>query len=429
MKGVAVLKTWLSDRQLLVERALDLTCVLPVGVLAGSASALFLWSLDRVTEVRLQNPWLLFLLPVFGVAMAWLYQVWGGASAKGNNLILDEIHQPGGGVPRRMAPLILLATLVTHLGGGSAGREGTAVQMGGSLASTYRSLFRFGEARGRLILMAGVAAGFGSVFGTPVAGAIFAVEVLVAGEFRHRTLLPMLVAAVVGHITCQLWGIHHASFALTPLHGPRGFFELSLLAKAAVAGLAFGLAGQLFVATEHGVRALCARVCPVSYLRPAVGAGLLIGLVYALGTRDYLGLSVVPAAPGGVALSTSFAEGGVTYWTWFLKLVFTAITLGAGFKGGEVTPLFFIGAALGNVIGVALGAPVDLFAALGFVAVFGGTARTPLACTIMGVEVFGGQATVYLATACFFSYLASGRRGLYASQRRVDYAPFGVTKH
>jgi H+/Cl- antiporter ClcA len=403
-------------RQLLVWTLL----VLPVGVLAGSASAGFLWSLERVTELRWQHGWLLFLLPVAGVAVGWLYHRLGSSAGGGNNLIIEQIHAPGGGVPRRMAPLILGGTLITHLFGGSAGREGTAVQMGGSLASAYGRLCRFGDDNMRVLLLAGVAAGFGSVFGTPLAGAIFAMEVLVIGRMRYDALIPVLVASVVGDFTCSAWGIEHAQYSIAsaPSMGVHLRFDAWLMAKVVVAAAAFGLVSRLFSELCHGLQELFQRLVPRAWLRPALGGILVIALVYAVGTRDYLGLSV-SAAPGtgAVTLLSAFHAGGAEPWSWWWKLLFTAVTLAAGFKGGEVTPLFFIGAALGNTLAVLLGAPVDLFAGLGFVAVFAGAANTPLACTVMGLELFGAPYAVYFAVACFVAYHASGHSGIYLSQR------------
>ncbi|MBC2606783.1 voltage-gated chloride channel family protein [Pelagicoccus albus] len=393
--------------------------VIPVGILSGSASALFLWSLDRSTELRWQYEWLLFLLPVAGVGMAYLDQ-WIGKSAKGgNNLILDRIHEPGGGVPTRMAPLVLFGTLVTHLFGGSAGREGTAVQMGGSLASAYGRLCKFGAENTRILLMAGVAAGFGSVFGTPLTGAIFAMEVLVIGRMQYGALIPVMVASLVGDYTCSAWGVHHATYHISisdPEH-LRALLDIPLLGKVALAAVAFGLASKVFAELTHGLQIGFGKISPHAPVRVAMGAAVVIGLVYLLGTRDYIGLGVRSSHEGAVTLLSAFEAGGADVWSWWWKLLFTAVTLSVGFKGGEVTPLFFIGATLGNTLAVLLGAPVDLMAGVGLVAVFAGATNTPLACTIMGIELFGSHYGIYFAVGSFIAYYCSGHSGIYSAQR------------
>ncbi len=393
--------------------------VLPVAVLSGTASAGFLWALEAVTRLRWEHGWLLFLLPVAGVAVGWLYHVFGREAEAGNNLIMEEIHQPGGGVPGRMAPLVLVGTLLTHLCGGSAGREGTAVQMGGSLASVYARLCRIAPENRRVLLMAGIAAGFGSVFGTPLTGALFAMEVLVVGRMQYDALIPVLVASVVGDLTCSAWGIHHAIYHIgfDESAGAARFFDGALLAKVVLAAIVFGLVSQFFAELTHAVKRQFTRFIPYAPFRPLVGGLLVIGLVYAVATRDYLGIGVTSPDPGATTILSAFTAGGATPWSWWWKLLFTAVTLGSGFKGGEVTPLFFIGATLGHVLGHALGAPVDLFAGLGFIAVFAGATNTPLACTMMGIELFGGHYTVYFAVACFIAYLFSGHSGIYSAQR------------
>lgn len=404
-----------SLRQLLLWTLL----VVPVGVLSGSASAFFLWSLDRVTELHWQHNWLLFLLPVAGLVVGWVYHRVGKSAEGGNNLIIDQIHEPGGGVPTRMAPLILVSTLVTHLFGGSAGREGTAVQMGGSLASAYGRLCKFGEENMRILLMAGVAAGFGSVFGTPLTGAVFAMEVLVIGRVQYDALIPVLVASVVGDVTCSAWGVHHAIYHIGIADGGRALalLDAGLMVKVVLLAIACGLASKLFAELTHGFQHIFRKIAPLAPWRAALGGVIVIGLVYIVGTRDYLGLGVHSPEPGAVTLLSAFTADGATPWSWWWKLLFTSVTLAAGFKGGEVTPLFFIGAALGNVLASLLGAPVDLFAGLGFIAVFAGATNTPLACTIMGIELFGSHYTVYFAVACFVAYYFSGHSGIYGAQR------------
>lgn len=396
---------------------------LPVGIAVGSACAFFLWSLDAVTTLRVQNPLLLYLLPVAGIGIAWMYQQFGGAVEGGNNLIVDEIHEPGAGVPLRMAPLVLIGTIATHLFGGSAGREGTAVQMGGSLASGLASFFpRLGQSDVRILLMAGVSAGFGGVFGTPVAAMIFALEVLSIGRMSYAAILPCLIAAIASDQTCIAWGIGHTHYHIasilpagSPLH--MAPVDLVLLGKVAVAGMLFGLTSVLFAELVHGLHHLFRDTIRWPLLRPAIGGLIVIGLVHLLGTRDYLGLGVSSPDPNSITILSCFHAGGAGTWSWLWKIVFTAVTLSSGFKGGEVTPLFFIGTALGNLLAWLFGAPVDLFAALGFVAVFAGATNTPLACTVMAIELFGGEFTLYFAVACVVAYLFSGHSGIYLSQR------------
>ncbi len=392
-----------------------LAILLPLAVVTGSASAFFLWSLDALTKVRFANPWLLWLLPVGGLGVGWFYERYGRTAGGGNNLLIDEIHQPAAGVPRRMAPLILLGTLITHLFGGSAGREGTALQMGGGIAATFARVLRLDAASVRLLLMAGVAAGFGSIFGTPIAGAVFALEVLVIGRMQYDGLIPCFIASLVAHWTCGAWGIGHTHYHVDVATGLVPDFLL--FGKVLFAAIAFGLAGGLFSWCSHRLAGVFKRYVPRPELRPVIGGLLVIGLFFLSGTADYLGLGVIGDRAGAITLPAMFSSNEIPAMAWLWKLVFTVVTLSAGFKGGEVTPLFFIGAALGNALAIALGAPVDLFAALGFVAIFAATTNTPLASTLLGMELFGAGNGLYLATACIIAYRFSGHTGIYTTQR------------
>lgn len=396
----------------------------PVAAAVGSACAFFLWSLEHATQARLELPWLLFLLPLAGAGISALYDRFGRTAEAGNNLLMDAIHGHASGdsavvVPGRMAPLILISTVATHLFGGSAGREGTAVQMGGALAASLGRRLELSHADMRTLLMVGIAAGFGGVFGTPLTGAVFAMEVLAVGRMSYDALIPCLLAAIVGDWACGAWGIHHAHYAISAAALPSdgSSFNWILAAKVALSAVAFGLVSVLFAELTHTIHHTVKQTIQRPLLRPVIGGALVIALVYLLGTRDYLGLGVSSADPNSVTILSSFSPGGAGAWSWWWKLLFTAVTLGTGFKGGEVTPLFFIGAALGNVLGRLLNAPVDLFAGLGFVGVFAGATNTPLACTLMGIELFGSQYTIYFALACFLSYLCSGHSGIYLSQR------------
>jgi H+/Cl- antiporter ClcA len=333
-----------------------------VGVLAGLASAGFLESLSWATRTRDAHPWLLFLLPVAGLLVGLAYHHGGGRAAGGNNLIIDEIHDPQAWVPRRMAPLVFVGTVLTHLFGGSAGREGTAIQMSGSLTDGFNRAARIAKVDRRLLLIAAIVRGLG-VHHTPVP---------VIGDV-HLTLL--------------------------------------LVGKVLVAGLAFGATALLFAELTHGLKTVFRTTVRWAPARPFIGGVLVIALTYLVGSRDYLGLSIP-------LITKSLAGGvGVIGVAFALKLLFTAVTLGSGFQGGEVTPLFVIGATLGATLGHLLGVPVPLLAGIGFVAVFAGATNTPLACTIMGVELFGGGPIVLLAVACIASYVVAGERGIYGTQR------------
>ena len=380
------------------------------GVMAGSASALLLVSLEWATALRERHVWLIALLPLAGLVVGCVYEYAGRTVEAGNNLVLEEIHREvRDGETRviswRMAPLVLFGTVMTHLFGGSAGREGTAIQMGASLADQLGRPLRLGGLERRVLLMAGVAAGFASVFGTPLAGAVFGMEVLLAGAISYEAIGPCFVAAFVGDLTTRAWGVQHTVYRVTEVPG----LTLGRLAWAGVAGVAFGLVAMGFARATHWVGGLMKRRVGWAPLRPVLGGALVAAGVFAGRTTRYIGL--------GVPTIVEAFGGRHRPWDFLAKFGFTVVTLGASFKGGEVTPLFFIGATLGNALSYAVPLPTTLLAGMGFVAVFAGAANTPVASTLMAMELFGGEVGAYAGVACVVSYLFSGRGGIYAGQR------------
>lgn len=377
-----------------------------VGVLSGTASAFFLKSLDYVTEVRLNHGWLLFLLPAGGALVSFLYMRYGKNSAKGNNLILEQIREGNETIPLRMAPLVLFGTLITHLFGGSAGREGTAVQMGGSLAEGFGRLIKINALDRKILLMCGISGGFGSIFGTPLAGTIFGLEVIAIGLISHKALLPCFTASFVGDlVTTRLWKVHHTHYQVDVFPD----LDIVVLLKVIAAAIVFGLVSMLFSELTHFLKRTFTYIFKNPMLKSAAGGLIIIALVYVIGSRDYLGL--------GIPLISGSFETEMPPFAFLWKLIFTAFTLGTGYQGGEVTPLFAIGATLGNSLAGVLHLYAPFLASLGFIAVFCGATSTPIACFIMGIELFGSTGAVYMFIACVVSFLFSGHTGIYTSQQ------------
>jgi len=375
-----------------------------IGALAGSASALFLVSLDWATTWRENNPWIIALLPAGGLITGLMYHYWGNNVVKGNNQLLEEFHNPRQIIPLKMAPLVLFGTIVTHFFGGSAGREGTAVQMGGAIADQFTRWFRLKERDRKILIVIGISAGFSSVFGTPLAGAVFALEVLILGRMRYEAIVPSFLTAVVANYTCHAWhaGHTHYSIPVVPHLTPANFGWAMLV------GILSGLAALVFSKSTHFWTALFKAKLSYAPFRPMIGGIVIAAAVYLIGTTRYIGLGIP-------TIVSSFSEPLNSY-DFLLKILFTSFTIGAGFKGGEVTPLFFVGATLGNALAWFVPLPVALLAGMGFVAVFAGASNTPIACTIMGIELFGIESGVYIGIACVVAYLFSGHTGIYSSQ-------------
>ncbi len=374
-----------------------------VGILSGSASAFFLIALDWVTNYRETNFWIYYLLPVIGLLIGLLYHYFGKSIEKGNNQIIDEITQPQKRLPWHMAPLVLLGTLLTHLGGGSAGREGTAVQMGGSLADQLNHIFPFNARDRKILLICGISGGFASVFGTPLAGTVFALEVYIIGRMRYEALIPSLFAAIIADIICSMWGASHLHYSIQTITD----ISFKNLLITVLAGVIFAFAGWMFNKLIPLLKSFFDKI-PYPPLRPFVGGIIVLIVLFSLKDFRLAGLGIPT-----IVESFTIAQPGYLF---LLKILLTAITLSSGFKGGEVTPLFFIGASLGSALSLFLPLPTDLLAAMGFVAVFAAAANTPLACVFMGIELFGSQHALFIAISCFIAYLFSGHSGIYSSQ-------------
>ena len=370
------------------------------GALAGVASFAFLEALDAVTRTRREHPDLLFLLPVAGFVIGAVVHHLGGAAARGNALLVEQLHEPTAWLPRRMAPLVFVGTVASHLFGASVGREGAALQMSGALTDALSRSLRLPTLERRLLLVAAIAGGFGAVFGVPVAGAVFALEVRPIGRLRLQAAAPALVAAIVGDQVVRVFGHAHA-------HRPRLAppLDASFLVRIALAGLAFGVVARLFVELVHRAKAVAGGRIPYPPLRLAVGGAATVALALVVG-REHLGLSL-PLLDETLA---GHDPGGATF---ALKLAFTVLALGSGFPGGEVTPLFVIGTTLGGALAAVLGIDVATLAAIGFVAVFAGAAKTPIACAVLGAELFGLGSFVPMAVGCVLAVVAAGGPGIY----------------
>lgn len=383
-----------------------------LAALTGSAAALFLWSLDAATRARFANPWLIYLLPVAGAAMGFYYRCHGKRISSGNHVILGKIHKEKAPVPFSLAPSILIATVATHLFGGSAGREGTAVQMGAGIAATVGRFSTTGKASMNLMIFCGIAAGFGAVFGTPFAGAIFALE-FTGHRLVSFKMIPCLIAALTADQVCLAWGITHTPYPAIEFSKNITTY-LPLLWKVFFAAVIFALASRLFILASHFTVRKLREWFPHEATRAAVGGFVVVGLFVALGTTDYLGLGVLAENDTSLTLPRMLdpaLRAPADAWLW--KSIFTIITLSAGFKGGEVTPLFFIGAAMGNALAWFLNAPVDLFAGIGMIAFFGAATKTPWASVIMGIELLGWHIYAPLAICTFAAWKMSGRNSIY----------------
>ena len=374
-------------------------CIL-VGAATGTLSALFLSLLNVATDFRNSHPQMIYLLPLAGFFIGFIYYHKGKGVERGNNLVFDTIHNPKDVIPFKMTPLVLFGTIITHLFGGSAGREGTALQMAASTADQLHQPFQLSPSDRKILLIAGLSAGFAAVFGTPWAGAVFGIEVLLMGKIPQNSIFPAIAAAFIGAYVTGLWGVGHTHYHINLV--PK--ISMMGVLYSIVAGLAFSIAAVSFVRITDLLSSIFKKI-EYPAIRPLIGGFIVLGIVLLLGTYKYIGLGI----PVIVAAFQQASQPADFAW----KILLTSITLAAGFKGGEVTPLFFIGATLGSALAVFLPLPVGLLAGMGFVAVFAGAAKTPIACCIMAFELFGISCGWYVAIACVIAFLASGHHSIY----------------
>ncbi len=378
-----------------------------VGVCAGLASAVFMVALQAATTYRLAHESVMYGLPVAGLALGFAFDRWGARFKAGTNLIIDTTLLGGTQLPRRMAPMVLVGTVWSHLWGASVGREGTAVQMGSSLADTVAHLFKVSPRARRLLLLSGVAGGFGSVFGAPLAGALFAMEFTVTGTLQFDAIVPVVIASVIGWQTALAVGVHHVEYPSVAHVAVSG----ALILKLALVAVACGVTARLFLEALHRVKAWGERWVPNRMIRTAIGGALLVVVWRTSGEAKVFGLSTE------LLLSAFDAATPIGAQVPMLKIGVTVISVGLGFIGGEVVPLFVTGATLGHVLAQWLGLPVPLTVALSLVTVFAAASNAPLALSVLAAELFGASLWPLALLTCGLAFVTVGHRSLYGSQR------------
>jgi H+/Cl- antiporter ClcA len=374
-----------------------------IGVLSGLLSASFIESLNWATNSRSSTQWLIYFLPLAGLIVGASYHYLGSGLERGSNLVIEQIHGQSQWIPFRLTPLIFISSVISHLAGASVGREGAAIQLAAGVTDPLNKKLGLQSSERSLMLITAIAGAFGSVFGVPVAGAIFALEVQRVGRVRYEALVPAFVASFVGDAIVRWLGVHHTIFPTMPdveVNAP-------VMWRVIVFGFIAGTIAWLFVRLTHVIRDSTARFIPWYPARPMIGGVILAALILACGWRDYSGLSMALAIE---------AMNGSAAGQWGTKLALTSLSIGMGFVGGEFIPLFVIGALAGASFASLTGGNVAVFALIGAVAVLAGATNTPLACTVLGIELFGGNGIVWFAIVCVAAYATSGHTGIYHAQ-------------
>ena len=378
----------------------------PIGLVCGVLGGIFHIAVDLGSSFFWQYHWLLYFLPLAGLFIVWIYHAAGIYQDRGANLVLAYLRT-GEDIPPRMAPLIFVSTVLTQLCGGSAGREGAALQIGAGTASFLARVFRLKDRDSRQLTMCGMCALFSAVFGTPITAALFSMEVYRVGRMRYSALFPCLSASITAWEVSRYMGT--AGIAMPTL--PATSADVGTVLRVLLLSLICAAASILFLVVMHSTHKLYLHFFNNPYLRAAAGGVLVVLTTLLLGSRNYngAGMDIVAAAVGGSAVP----------WAFLAKILLTALTIGAGYKGGEIVPSFFIGATLGCTIGPLLGLDAGLAAAAGMVALFCSVVNCPVASMFLSVELFGGSHLWLFGLVCGVSYLMSGYYTLYADQEIV----------
>lgn len=375
-----------------------------IGAIGGVLGSIFHICIDKVTELRQIHGWILYLLPIGGLAIMGMYHLFVSKGQIDTNRVIESVREKKD-VPLIMVPLIFISTVITHLLGGSAGREGAALQLGGSIGYNVGKVLKLDKKSMHIIVMSGMASVFSALFGTPITAAIFSIEVACVGVFHYAGLVPCVISSVSAYMISKLFGLSGVSFLgiLPPDFGAYTFIKIGVLA------VLCALVSILFCMVIKKSEKIMDKAFHNKYLRAFIGGAIIVVLTLLVNTRDYNG--------AGMEVITRALSGEAKVEAFLLKIIFTAITIAAGFKGGEIVPAFFIGSTFGCTLAGVLGLDASFGAAIGFICLFCGVVNCPLASLILSVEVFGTEGLLFFALACSISYLMSGSFGLYHSQK------------